>query len=143
MKASCGEKPLSKADLDALMRQARAARELAYAPYSGFPVGAAVLTGSGDVFRASNVENSSFGLSVCAERNAIAMMVASGATDPVAIAIAGPPGVPCPPCGACRQVLAEFNSAMTIVLDDGAGGLEILSLGVLFPRPFRMKDERA
>lgn len=142
MKASCEEKPLSKADLGALMGQARVARELAYAPYSGFPVGAALLSGLGDVFRAGNVENSSFGLSVCAERNAISVMVASGAANPVAIAVAGPPGVPCPPCGACRQVLAEFNPAMTIVLEDGAGGLEILSLEVLFPRPFRLKGGR-
>ncbi|HON34133.1 MAG: cytidine deaminase [Thermovirgaceae bacterium] len=138
MKDSTGRGPLKKEELEALMEQARGAREKAYAPYSGFTVGAAVLSGSGEVFLAGNLENASYGLSVCAERNAITLMVASGRRDPVAMAIAGPEGVPCPPCGACRQVLAEFNPAMAIILEDGAGGFEVLSLEYLFPRPFRL-----
>ena len=140
MKGLEGRGPLKKKELESLMEQAKGARDRAYAPYSGFTVGAAVLTGSGEVFRAGNLENASYGLTVCAERNAIALMVASGRRDPVAMAIAGPEGAPCPPCGACRQVLAEFNPAMAIILEDGAGGFEVLSLEYLFPRPFRLEN---
>ena len=140
MKGLEGRGPLKKKELESLMEQAKGARDGTYAPYSGFTVGAAVLTGSGEVFRAGNLENASYGLTVCAERNAIALMVASGRRDPVAMAIAGPEGVPCPPCGACRQVLAEFNPAMAIILEDGAGGFEVLSLEYLFPRPFRLAN---
>ena len=140
MKGPSGRDPLKREELEDLMEQARDARDRSYAPYSGFAVGAAVLSGSGEVFRAGNLENTSYGLTVCAERNAIALMVASGRRDPVAMAIAGPVGVPCPPCGACRQVLAEFNPAMAIILEDGAGGFEVLSLEYLFPRPFRLGE---
>lgn len=125
-----------------LMAKARGARDNAYAPYSGFPVGAAVLSGDGVVFRACNVENGSYGLSVCAERNAVSMLIVSGRANPVAIAVAGPPGVPCTPCGACRQVLAEFNPSMSVVLEDGQGGLEVISLEDLFPRPFQLGESR-
>ncbi len=125
-----------------LMAEARGARDNAYAPYSRFPVGAAVLSGDGVVFRACNVENGSYGLSVCAERNAVSMLIVSGRANPVAIAVAGPPGVPCTPCGACRQVLAEFNPSMSVVLEDGEGGLEVISLEDLFPRPFQLGESR-
>jgi cytidine deaminase len=91
--------PLPVEVLKGLMAEARGARDKAYAPYSGFPVGAAVLSGDGVVFRACNVENGSYGLSVCAERNAVSMLVASGRVNPVAIAVAGPPGVPLLPAG--------------------------------------------
>ncbi len=134
--------PLPVEVLKGLMAEARGARDKAYAPYSGFPVGAAVLSGDGVVFRACNVENGSYGLSVCAERNAVSMLVASGRVNPVAIAVAGPPGVPCTPCGARRQVLAEFNSSMAVVLEDGKGGLEVVSLEDLFPRPFQLGESR-
>ena len=134
--------PLPVEVLKGLMAEARGARDKAYAPYSGFPVGAAVLSGDGVVFRACNVENGSYGLSVCAERNAVSMLVASGRVNPVAIAVAGPPGVPCTPCGACRQVLAEFNPSMAVVLEDGKGGLEVVSLEDLFPRPFKLGESR-
>ena len=140
MKGPAGRGPLKREELEDLMEQARDARDRSYAPYSGFAVGAAVLSGSGEVFRAGNLENTSYGLTVCAERNAIALMVASGRRDPVAMAIAGPAGVPCPPCGACRQVLAELNPAMAIILEDEAGGFEVLSLEYLFPRPFRLGE---
>ncbi|MFZ2812023.1 MAG: hypothetical protein WAZ17_02850, partial [Thermovirgaceae bacterium] len=81
MKGPAGRGPLKREELEDLMEQARDARDRSYAPYSGFAVGAAVLSGSGEVFRAGNLENTSYGLTVCAERNAIALMVASGRRD--------------------------------------------------------------
>lgn len=83
----------------------------AYAPYSGFHVGAAILLRSGAVFSGCNVENASYGLTICAERNAIFAAVAACAKKPeiVAVAVVNQKGVPCSPCGACRQVIAEFG----------------------------------
>src|SRR5438445_4968356 len=101
---------LQKPILDRLLRAATDVRRNAYAPYSGFPVGAAVLAG-GRVYAACNVENSSFPLSVCAERNAIAMAVASGARRVDAVAVVAGSARPAPPCGGCRQVMAEFAGA--------------------------------
>jgi cytidine deaminase len=102
-------------DHEALLAAARDARQNAYAPYSQFSVGAALDTGDGQVFLGSNVENASYGLTMCAERVAIGTAVAAGYRDFVAIAVAGPDGVVTSPCGACRQVLAEFNPNMTVV----------------------------
>jgi cytidine deaminase len=102
-------------DHEALLAAARDARQNAYAPYSQFSVGAALDTGDGKVFLGSNVENASYGLTMCAERVAIGTAVAAGYRDFVAIAVAGPDGVVTSPCGACRQVLAEFNPNMTVV----------------------------
>jgi len=92
-----------------LIAAARAAAAHAYAPYSGFRVGAAVLTRDGRVFTGCNIENASYGLTLCAERVAIARAVSEGATAFRAVAIAGGSAeTPAPPCGACRQALAEF-----------------------------------
>jgi cytidine deaminase len=93
---------------EALIGAARAAMENAYAPYSGFKVGAAVLGESGRIFDGCNVENASYGLTVCAERNAIAKMVAAGDRSVKAAAISASSGEAAYPCGACRQVIAEF-----------------------------------
>jgi cytidine deaminase len=93
----------------ALVQAARAARAHAYAPYSGYAVGAAVLTDDGRVFAGCNVENASYGLSLCAERVAVFNAVASGARRLVAAAVCTPDGGT--PCGACRQVLLEFTNA--------------------------------
>jgi cytidine deaminase len=94
-----------------LFRQARAAMKHAYAPYSHFRVGAAILLDDGRVFTGCNVENASYGLTICAERNAVFAAVAASARKPkiVAVAVVNHRGVPCSPCGACRQVLAEFG----------------------------------
>ncbi len=94
-----------------LLKRARAALKRAYAPYSNFQVGAAVLLEDGRIFTGCNVENASYGLTICAERNAVFAAVAASARKPaiVAVAVVNRRGVPCSPCGACRQVIAEFG----------------------------------
>jgi cytidine deaminase len=99
----------------ALLDAARAARERAYAPYSHFTVGAALLCEDGTLVCGSNVENASFGLSMCAERSAVFAAVAGGRTRFAALAVTGPEGVMTPPCGACRQVLSEFGTHIRIL----------------------------
>ncbi len=121
-----------------LIAAARRAAERAYAPYSGFPVGAAVLTIDGAVITAGNVENASYGLTICAERSAISAAVAAGHRQVRAIAVVAPKALGTTPCGACRQVLNEFVPAdgeMTILLD-GEEGIDQISLSELLPRSF-------
>jgi cytidine deaminase len=110
--------PANDPELVQLYEQAQAAAENAYVPYSGFPVGAAVRTTDGAVFSGCNVENASFGLTICAERVACGAAVAAGHTQIAAVAIhvASPDGQP---CGACRQFLAEFGPDMTVVYRRG------------------------
>lgn len=108
--------------LERLVDIARNVQRNAYVPYSGFPVGAAILADNDQIYTGCNVENSSYGLTMCAERNALASMIAaSGSLRPVAIAVVGSSGEPCYPCGACRQVLAEFNPYMKVVLESDQG----------------------
>ena len=123
-----------------LMEEARTACGAAYAPYSGFPVGAAILTDEGRVFRGSNVENGSYGLSLCAERSAISAMITAGGRHPEAVAVTNCSGDPCPPCGACRQVLSEFNPEIMVVLENGEGSFSFFSLKDLFPMPFNFME---
>lgn len=123
----------------ALHRAAEAARARAYAPYSGFHVGAAVRCGTGHVVTAANVENASFGLTICAERAAIFRAVAEGHTSFDAVAIAGPaPNVA--PCGACRQVLAEFLPPQAVVVFPVDNNLVAIELSVLLPHAFGAGD---
>ena len=122
-----------------LVAAARAARERAYAPYSGFRVGAALLTEQGDVITAANVENASYGLAICAERAAVVAAVAAGSRSFQAIAVAGNGPDPVTPCGACRQVLREFpRGAELEVLCAGESGEELrtTTLGALLPDSF-------
>lgn len=125
-----------------LLTAARAARRHAFAPYSGFTVGAAVLDERGRIHSGCNVENASYGLTVCAERNAVAAAVAAGARRVQAVAIAGPPAhrPNVRPCGACRQVLAEFARPDTPVLLAPPRGsrAEHRLLGALLPESFRL-----
>jgi cytidine deaminase len=102
-------------DYEALLSAAHEARRSAYAPYSHFAVGAALDTGDGHVFLGCNVENASYGLAMCAERVAVGTAITAGYRTFVTIAVAGPDGSVTSPCGACRQVLAEFNPDMTVI----------------------------
>lgn len=120
---------------EALLSAARDVRSRAYAPYSHFTVGAALDTGDGHVFLGCNVENASYGLSICAERAAVAAAVSGGFRNFTAIAIAGPDGVVTSPCGACRQVLAEFNPAMTVVFTMPEGAV-VSTAAELLPHSF-------
>ena len=110
-----------KLELDLLVEAARRARSHAYSPYSGVKIGAAVITSEGAVYTGANVENSSYGLSCCAERIAIFKAASEGARKLVAIAIFGESDEFTRPCGACRQVMVEFNPRMK-VLRRGADG---------------------
>lgn len=128
---------ISEAVLDELKRCAREAAGLAYAPYSGFAVGAAVLTGSGEIHSGANVENASFGLSLCAERNAIFQAIARGARKLKALAVYTPTASATTPCGACRQVLMEFGAdALVICCTDDASKERRFELGELLPAAF-------
>jgi cytidine deaminase len=121
----------------ALLDAARAARERAYAPYSHFAVGAALLCEDGTVVSAANVENASYGLSMCAERGAIFAAVAGGRLRFAALAVAGPAGATAAPCGACRQVLAEFGAEVR-VLYATASGHAATTLTALLPETFSL-----
>jgi cytidine deaminase len=132
-----GAGPLSPAAARDLLEQARAARANAYAPYSHFPVGAALLAIDGRVFTGVNVENASYGLSTCAERTAVVCAMAAGARDFVAVAVAGPEDrLRCPPCGSCRQILHEASPDLVVVTAREDGGPAITSLRDLLPGPF-------
>lgn len=104
-------------DLDELVAAAWRACELAYAPYSKFAVGAALLTVDGRIFTGCNVENLSYGLTQCAERTAICSAVAAGARDFILLAVVADTAVPISPCGACRQVMAEFGVLQVILVN--------------------------
>jgi cytidine deaminase len=120
---------------DDLIATAREAMERAYAPYSGLRVGAALLGEDGSVHTGCNVENASYGLTICAERAAVARAVAQGVRRFTSVVIATSGAVPVPPCGACRQVLAEFSSDMT-VLSVGGAARRRWTLDHLLPEPF-------
>lgn len=119
-----------------LTQAARAARRNAYAPYSGFRVGAAVLAG-GRVYAGANVENASYGLTLCAERSAVAAAAGAGARRIDAVAVASGTAEPTPPCGMCLQTLAEFAGPSLPVALLGARGARVeTTLGELLPRAF-------
>jgi cytidine deaminase len=120
-----------------LIEAAWAARAHAWAPYSGFKVGAAVLAG-GKVFAGANVENSSYGDSICAEKVAIACAVTAGHRDISEIAIAAATEEPPVPCGSCRQVMAEFDPQMKLILV-GRTKVREATLADLFPEPFDIR----
>ena len=119
-----------------LLQKARAAREAAYAPYSGFRVGAALLTASGSIYTGCNVENASFGATICAERSAVSAAVSAGEREFRAIALTAG-GSAVTPCGICRQVLSEFSKdgELTVIYDLDSG-YETDSLASIFPQAF-------
>jgi homotetrameric cytidine deaminase len=127
--------------LSALLAEARTAAAHAYAPYSGFRVGAALRLASGDVVTGANVENASYGLTICAERTALVRAVATfgPALRITAVAVTNLNEAPSPPCGACRQMLAEFTNPDVPVVFAAAEGLKVVSFGVLLPLAFQKK----
>ena len=125
---------LTQPDL-ALLAFAREAQEKAYAPYSGFRVGAAVYA-DGDIFQGVNVENAAYGATICAERAAVIAAVTAGCLDVTAIAIVGDSDAPIVPCGCCRQVLAEFNPEMRVIMGGSGDEVRVMTLDELLPEPF-------
>jgi cytidine deaminase len=122
-------------ELGDLLAAAREIRGRAYVPYSGFQVGAAILAEE-EVFTAVNVENASYPLSVCAERNAVAAMVAAGKRRLRAVAVVTDAERPTPPCGGCRQVLAEFGIDAVVVSETLGGVRARWTVSELLPEPF-------
>jgi len=122
-----------------LIERAKKARENAYAPYSKFKVGAAILTEDGEVYTGVNVENASFGLTVCAERVALFKAVSVGKRSFKAIAVVADTEEPVPPCGACRQVLSEFGD-MEVIMANLKGDVKIARLRDLLPDSFKFEE---
>lgn len=139
-KASTKKKPAPRLPTvgDALEGAARAAQARAYAPYSGFKVGAAVLAG-GVIFDGANVENASYGLAICAERNAIAAAVLAGHRAIEAVVVITDAAPPSSPCGMCRQTMQEFApdpAAVPVVAINRAGGRRVWTVAELLPAGF-------
>lgn len=133
-------------DIQPIIRAAIAARANAYAPYSHYQVGAAVLADSGRVYTGCNIENASYGLTICAERVALGTAIAAGERHFLALAIAGGEGTPSMPCGACRQFITEWaEPSLKVTVVSGLGEQVDLTLGDLLPHPFgpkSLKEER-
>jgi cytidine deaminase len=121
--------------VDDLVAVARKAKERAYAPYSRFHVGAALLAG-GNVYQGANIENASYPLSVCAERNAVAAAVIAGDRSLAVVAVVADEDDPTPPCGGCRQVLNEFGPDMLVVCESVSGNRAEWRLSELLPHAF-------
>lgn len=125
-------------DYNELIKQAKEASQMAYAPYSNFRVGACVLTENGKTYKGCNFENASYGLSICAERNAIGSAIADGETKIKAIAIYSPNMYNCTPCGACRQVINEFKTDHTVVVTVSADEIITHTIEELLPGGFTL-----
>lgn len=122
--------------IDALIEAALQARDRAYAPFSHFKVGAAIEDESGRVFTGCNVENATYGLTVCAERVAVFKAISEGAGKMRRVVVVADTAVLTPPCGACRQILWEFCGDAELILANLVGKRESMSIGEIFPRPF-------
>lgn len=133
---------LDDVTVDRLIEAARAAATHAYVPYSDFPVGAAVLTMNGEIVSGVNIENASFGLTVCGERVAIFTAAALGHRELVAVAVSAPRAPGTAPCGACRQVISEFrpHDGTLVVLLDHRDHVEQIEFSALLPRSFGPHD---
>jgi cytidine deaminase len=121
---------------DLLIEAAKQARENAHAPYSNFRVGAALRSASGRIFGGCNVENATYGLTMCAERVAIFKAVSEGERGFSAIAVVTDTEVLTPPCGACRQLIWEFCGDIPVSMANLKGKIEVMQMRELFPRPF-------
>ncbi len=127
-------------DTKRLITKAAAARKGAYAPYSKFKVGAALETRDGTVFTGCNVENASYGATCCAERTALYKAVSEGHRSFRRIAIVAATKEPCPPCGICRQALAEFSVKLEVIMANTRGKIQVARLDELLPLAFRKRD---
>jgi cytidine deaminase len=139
--ASTDKFGISESMLSELITAALAAQTNAYCPYSHFPVGAAVLTADGSLFKGCNVENSSFGITICAERSAIAAAVTAGHLSIKAVAVVTSANSVARPCGACRQVISEFSSTTrpTVIISvSGKGEQVIETIDDLLPHGFTL-----
>ncbi|MCI2254503.1 cytidine deaminase [Domibacillus indicus] len=124
-----------------LMEAAKQARERAYVPYSNFKVGAALLTKDGQIFGGCNIENAAYGVVNCAERTAIFKAWSEGASEYAAIAVVADTNRPVPPCGACRQVIAELCPPdMPVILTNLKGDVQTLTVAELLPGAFSPED---
>ncbi|MBR2208341.1 MAG: cytidine deaminase [Synergistaceae bacterium] len=139
--------PSEKISPEELLKMAREAADRAYVPYSRFHVGAALLFEDGEVIKACNVENASYGITICAERAGIVIMISQGKKNPLAIAVAGSHEdsddyftIACPPCGACRQALMEFNKDMLVVMA-AKDGARVYELKKLLPHSFTLDPD--
>lgn len=130
-----GDEQFKQPDVSVLLREALAAREMAYAPYSHFRVGAALLAKDGRIFRGCNVENASYGATNCAERTAIFSAVAAGCKEFAALCVVADSPEPCAPCGICRQVLREFRVPV-VYMANTAGAVKKMTLEELLPFSF-------
>jgi cytidine deaminase len=132
----------SSRQIRSLITHARQAQRRAYAPYSHFRVGAALLASNGKIYHGCNVENSSYGLTICAERTALYTAIAEGARKFQALAIVSDEGGFTPPCGACRQVLMDLAGEVEIILADRRGHTQRMTMHDLLPYPFTAADLR-
>lgn len=123
-------------EFDSLIQAAQSARENAHAPFSNFKVGAALRANSGRVFGGCNVENATYGLTVCAERVAIFKAISEGERKFDAIAVVTDTDTLTPPCGACRQLIWEFCGDVPVIMSNLKGKVEVLQMSQLFPKPF-------
>jgi cytidine deaminase len=123
-------------EMDRLIQAAREVRERAHAPYSGFKVGAAIEDENGQVFTGCNVENASYGLSVCAETAAVLKAISEGAAKLKRIAVVADSSTLTPPCGACRQILWEFCGDLELTMANLSDKEETVLMKQIFPRPF-------
>ena len=123
-------------EFEALITAARQSRENAHAPYSNFRVGAALRASSGRIFGGCNIENATFGLTVCAERTAIFKAISEGERGFDAIAVVTDADTLTPPCGACRQIIWEFCGDVPVVLANTKGKTEVHRMSELLPQPF-------
>jgi cytidine deaminase len=134
------EEAMDKKLIDEAVKKALKVRELAYAPYSNFKVGAAIVTEDGEIFTGCNVENASYGLTICAERAAIFKAVSEGRRNFSFLVVVTDTKEPAAPCGACRQVIREFSKNLDIVMVNLEGKRVVKSLEELLPASFGPED---
>lgn len=128
--------------IEKLIDAAKRARTTAYAPYSGFKVGAALQTGDGSIFTGCNVENTTYGLSICAERVVITKAVSEGHKDFVRLVVVSDHNEPISPCGACRQFMLEFDPKMEVVMVGDNGNRRIMTVADLLPHYFMRRNKK-